>query len=270
VRHERPTPAGAQTDSEIQGMSTAQDRRVALTASADAVRMALDGVVRAPAPSPRRRRERRRIGLHSIGRRTIDGQRASEVSLAQERQRVAAQLHDLVLQDVSFALARARSIAADPSLAPRHAESAVAAGERALAGARAILASLSGRQHAPVLELFETGVRASARDVRLFLELPDEAGAEPDQPTADALVHIGREAVTNAVKHAVPTLIEVSLAREDEWRLTICDNGSGFEAVDVEAGFGLDSLRRSAEELGGSFSITSAPSRGTRIEVTLP
>jgi signal transduction histidine kinase len=251
-------------------MSTAQHRNVPLTASNDAVLRPPDGMVRAPIPAPRRRRERRRIGLHSIGRRAIDMQLASEASLAQERQRVAAELHDRVLQDVSFALARARSIAADPSLAPRHADSAVAAGERALAGARAIVDSLSGRDQTPVLELFETGVQASAMGIRLFLELPAEEGTEPDQPTSDALVHIGREAVMNAAKHAAPTLIEVSLAHEDEWRLTICDNGSGFDPVNVEAGFGLDSLRRSAEELGGTFSITSAPGRGTRIEVTLP
>ncbi len=251
-------------------MSTAQDRSLPLAASKDALGVSLDALLGVPSESPPRRRERRRIGLHSIGRRAIDRQLASEARLAQERQRVAAELHDLVMQDISFALARARTIAADPKLAPRHAEEAVAAGERALAGARSIVESLAGRKRTPVLELFETSVRAAARDIPLSLQLPGQAGSEPDQQTTDALLHIGREAVTNAVKHAAPTRVQVVLAREDEWRLSVIDDGSGFEQRDVSAGFGLDSLRRSAESLGGSFSISAPPGGGTRIEVSLP
>jgi signal transduction histidine kinase len=251
-------------------MSTAQDRSLPLATSKDAHGVSLDAVIGVSSESGRRRRERRRIGLHSIGRRAIDGQLAVEARLAQERRRVAAELHDLVMQDVSFALARARTIAADPTLASRHADEAVAAGERALAGARAILESLAGQKRTPALELFETSVRAAARDIPLSLTLPGEPGSEPDQQTSDALVHIGREAVTNAVKHASPKRVDVVLAREDEWRLTVTDDGCGFAGDDVAAGFGLDSLRRSAELLGGSFAISTAPARGTRIEVSLP
>ncbi len=267
---EMPTPTGAPTDSEIQGVSTAQNRSVPLATPDDVAASSLASVMSGTSDSRSRRRERRRIGLHSIGRRAIDRQIASDARLAQERRRVAAELHDLVMQDISFALARARTIAADPRLASRHADDAVAAGERALAGARAIVESLAGRERVPVLELFESGVRAAARNTPVSIELPAGPGVEPDQQTSDALVHIGREAVTNAVKHGAPSRVAVSLAHDDEWRLTVSDDGSGFEPQSIEAGFGLNSLRRSAEALGGSLSIATSPGHGTRIEVSLP
>jgi signal transduction histidine kinase len=249
-------------------MSTPHNRSLPLRTANDALVLPRDG--RVVADAPRRRRERRRIGVHKIGRRALDRQLASEARLAQERQRVAAELHDLVMQDVSVALACARAIAGAPGVTPAHADAAVAAGERALTGARAIVESLSVRDRLPIIEVFEAGVRAAAREVPLSLKLPGTGTPEPDQPTIDALVHLGREAVTNAVKHAAPTSVEVELAHEDEWRLTVRDDGTGFDPERVQAGFGLDSLRRSAEDLGGSLKILSAPGQGTRVEVSLP
>jgi signal transduction histidine kinase len=250
-------------------MSTAHHRSTPFQAGDDGLVVPLDGLTIPASESPRGRLERRRMGLRSIGRRTIDRQLAGETRLAQERRRVAAELHDLVMQDVSFALACARAIAADPALAERHADAAVAAGERALTGARSIVESLSRRERVPLLELFEAGIRAAARETPLKLELP-ECAAEPDQPTTDALLHIGREAVTNAVKHGAPRRVEVELAHADEWQLTVRDDGRGFEPGRTPTGFGLESLRRSAEALGGSCTILSAPGLGTRVEVSLP
>jgi signal transduction histidine kinase len=94
--------------------------------------------------------ERRRTRPQGIGRRLADRSVALETRLAQERRRLAADVHDLIMQDVSFALARTRAIAADPELAGRHAEDAVAAAERALAGARAIMSGLVEREQRPI------------------------------------------------------------------------------------------------------------------------
>jgi signal transduction histidine kinase len=117
----------------------------------------------------------------------------------------------------------------------------------------------------------EDGVRASARDTALGFDAGGvPTGAQPDRPTLDALVHIAREAVTNAVKHASPTAIEVVLARDDEWRLQVRDDGRGFDAPAASGGFGLQSMRRQAQALGGSLRMTSAPGLGTAVEAVLP
>ena len=231
---------GGQADSETQGMSTVQSR------------------VRAS------RRRSRPAG------RGVERPTALDARLSQERQRVAAEIHDLVMQDVSFALARARAITSDPALAADHAEAAIQAGERALAGARSIVRGLNDRDHRPIAEMIEESVRVAARNAPLTVELPDPSAGRPDQETSDTLVHIAREAVTNAVKHGHPAAVSVSLAHEDEWCLRVSDDGCGFDPEKIDAGFGLDSIARQTDALGGSMKLASSVGQGTVIEVSLP
>jgi NarL family two-component system sensor histidine kinase LiaS len=57
----------------------------------------------------------------------------------------------------------------------------------------------------------------------------------------------------------------------DTVELTIADDGKGFDAETANAtGLGLRLMRERVEALGGSLALTSAPSRGTKIEVRLP
>lgn len=190
--------------------------------------------------------------------------------LATERHRMAADVHDLIMQDLAFALATARTLTDQPTLATQAGE-VVAAGERALAGARGLIGRLAEQDRRPVVEAVEESVRVAARRTPLSFDgsaVP--AHEQPDQPTLATLIHIGREAVTNAVKHADPAAIEVVLEHADEWRLQIRDDGRGFEMTHADRGFGLESMRRHAQALGGSFGVTSAVGSGTTVEVTLP
>lgn len=197
-----------------------------------------------------------------------------EDALARERRRIAAEVHDLVMQDLAFALATARVLADEPVRAPQ-ASVVVAAGERALAGARHVVGGLVAQDRQPVVESVEAGVRTAARSTPLSFDASGvPAGEQPDQPTLDALVHIGREAVTNAIKHTSPTVIEVALERADEWRLLVRDDGRGFDALAAGGsgggGFGLQSMSRHAQALGGLLRVTSSPELGTAVEAMLP
>jgi signal transduction histidine kinase len=87
------------------------------------------------------------------------------------------------------------------------------------------------------------------------------------------LLRIAQEAVHNAVRHANPTVIRVTL----QWDapnlvLQVRDNGSGIAAARLEAseGLGLGNMRERASEIGGRFEIQTAAGRGTNIIVTLP
>ncbi len=195
--------------------------------------------------------------------------RATADALAQERRRIAADVHDLIMQDLAFALATARALADDATRAPL-ASTVVAAGERALAGARHIVGGLADRDRRPVIEAVETTVRTAARHTPVSFDAAVPAGAQPDQWTLDTLVHIGREAVTNAVKHADALAIEVVLEHADEWRLLVRDDGLGFDATGTGGGFGLESMRRHADALGGSLRVRSAAGAGTAVEAILP
>jgi signal transduction histidine kinase len=200
------------------------------------------------------------------------GRAALAEALAAERRRMAADVHDLIMQDLSFALATARTLAADPASAPQ-ASVVVAAGERALAGARDVIGGLVGRDREPVVAAVEDVVLTAARGVPVSFDAAGVASStQPDHLTLQTLLHVGREGVTNAVKHAATRLIEVRLDHADEWRLQVRDHGRGFDPDEVDSGgFGLTSMRRHAETLGGSLRIASAPgSPGTLVEVVLP
>jgi signal transduction histidine kinase len=205
------------------------------------------------------------------GNRRLVGRLAVAQALADERRRMAADVHDLIMQDLSLALATARTLADDPASAPQ-ASIVVAAGERALAGARDVVDGLVGQDRKPVVEAVRSVVRTAARDVPLSFDAKGvPRSSQPDPLTLGTLVHVGREAVTNAVKHADPLLVEVLMVHADEWRLQVRDHGRGFDLATADGGFGLESMQRHVDALGGSLRISStigAP--GTTVEAVLP
>jgi signal transduction histidine kinase len=85
---------------------------------------------------------------------------------------------------------------------------------------------------------------------------------------------IAQEAITNALRHARATRVEVDLQRENgNLRLLIRDNGLGFDAGSVQAqtvGLGLIGIKERAALIGGRAKINSSPNKGTTIEVFLP
>jgi signal transduction histidine kinase len=83
-----------------------------------------------------------------------------------------------------------------------------------------------------------------------------------------------QEAITNAVRHADATQIDVALRRENgKLRLRIRDNGIGFDVESAQAqtaGLGLIGIKERAALVNGRAKIISSPSKGTTIEVVLP
>jgi signal transduction histidine kinase len=96
-------------------------------------------------------------------------------------------------------------------------------------------------------------------------------------PIAPGAVHhlvcIGQEAVTNAVRHGDPTLIELRLRYEaDSLSLIIRDNGQGFQVSDsaIRSGhFGIPVMEERARKLGGVLRLSSTPGLGTEVAVAV-
>jgi signal transduction histidine kinase len=87
------------------------------------------------------------------------------------------------------------------------------------------------------------------------------------------LLRITQEAIHNAVRHADPTLIVVTLRWDaPNLVLQVKDNGSGISAARLEKceGFGLENMRERASEIDGKFEIKTAAGHGTTIIVTMP
>jgi PAS domain S-box-containing protein len=85
------------------------------------------------------------------------------------------------------------------------------------------------------------------------------------------LLHIGQEALTNALKHARPSNFQTRLIfNSKEFRLELRDDGDGFRVKNQHDGMGLAGMRERAEQMGGTLKIASARGKGTTIVVTVP
>lgn len=97
-------------------------------------------------------------------------------------------------------------------------------------------------------------------------QFPVEKGIE------DQLFRILQESVSNTLRHAKATTLDVMLiARDDTVILRIVDNGNGFDIEKVRASsYGLQNMSERAREVGGNCKIISLPDEGTRVEVKIP
>ena len=85
------------------------------------------------------------------------------------------------------------------------------------------------------------------------------------------LLHIGQEALTNALKHARPRNFETRLIFNSKaFRLELRDDGNGLRVKQRHDGLGLAGMRERAEQMGGTLKVASARGKGTTIVVTVP
>jgi signal transduction histidine kinase len=103
------------------------------------------------------------------------------------------------------------------------------------------------------------------------LSLPD-VDPERGDAVATALFRVLQESLTNVARHAQAEKVTVCLAfKNGVWSLSVSDDGLGFIPKPGEPGdIGLVGMRERAQNLGGRFSVTSAPGQGTRIDVAIP
>ncbi|RIX47538.1 MAG: PAS domain S-box protein [Rhodocyclales bacterium GT-UBC] len=103
------------------------------------------------------------------------------------------------------------------------------------------------------------------------LDLPEE-DPQIGGALATALFRILQESLTNIARHAQASAVNITLTHQSgAWLMTIQDNGLGFDTTTQRGhGIGLIGMRERAQILGGTFSLSSSPTSGTRIEVRVP
>ncbi len=107
----------------------------------------------------------------------------------------------------------------------------------------------------------------------LVCDLRADGDLELDDAPKSAVFRIVQEALTNVARHAKASRVEVRVARdEDAVSIAVRDNGVGFNMPDERSRYsrGLLGMRERAYLLGGTFSIVSAPGKGTSLEVRIP
>ncbi|MCR2746841.1 sensor histidine kinase [Limnobacter parvus] len=108
-------------------------------------------------------------------------------------------------------------------------------------------------------------------DIPVEMELPEQALPLP-QSQSLALFRIAQESLTNVRKYAGATQVKMSLFREAEQViLSIQDNGIGFDTQHVEMhGHGIAGIKHRTQMFSGNLTLTSAPGKGTLLEVHMP
>jgi signal transduction histidine kinase len=128
-------------------------------------------------------------------------------------------------------------------------------------------------------ELDELGLEAALEALAhrraadsLELSIDADLGGTRLPPSVESTIYrLVQEALTNAEKHASATHVNVRIsARDGSVELRVADDGCGFDAGAVAAGFGLVGMRERAALLRGVFEIQSAPGHGTVVRAELP
>ena len=207
-------------------------------------------------------------------------------ALTDERTRLAREIHDTLAQaftGVSLQLEAVRSLTDQPDPIAQNLNKAQPFIRRARDLARQGLSEARRSVQALRSEALETdalpealrkALRQTQRDTNLTTHFHLEGAPTPLPDDLQLnLLRIAQEAITNALRHAHATQLDLTLSFTPQAiRLNILDNGIGFKLqslVDV-TGFGLIGIRERSARFNGTVQITSNPNQGTLIEVTIP
>ncbi len=195
----------------------------------------------------------------------------------EERERIARELHDTLLQGTQGLILRLHAasqrlpqddpLRAELGRAMDLAEQAVTEGRERVQGLRQT--ALGTRELGAALLLVRDEVHGSAPAIALVLE------GEPRtlMPcAAEELYLIGREALLNAIRHARAEAIEIEVGYGHRvLRLRVRDDGIGLPEGDAgrPGHFGISGMRERAERLGAEFQLWSRPSAGTEVHVNV-
>jgi signal transduction histidine kinase len=192
-----------------------------------------------------------------------------EVAIYEERDRLARDLHDTVIQRLFAIGLSLQSMQANPS-ASRNGDrlkSTIADVDDTIRQVRTSIFELGsdglGRgARDSVLSLLEDLRPVVGFDVHTSFEGPIDT-VVPDL-VREHLLAVIREAVTNIGRHAQATKATLAIAATDgQCRLRIEDNGCGMvESESISGGLGLGNLRRRAEKLHGQFEVVSPAAGG--------
>lgn len=209
-----------------------------------------------------------------------------EVLKAQEdeRRRVSRDLHDVIAQTltgISLRLANLKTESTDSS--PRAFGLKLAQTQRLVLKSVNLVHGFARDLRPAVLDdlglipALHSLLKSVAARTGLGTRLTAHAGAEKfDIDRRTVLFRVAQEALTNVVRHAHATRVEVVIAKTpDGFCMTVKDDGQSFSAEDVlRTGggqhLGLLGMRERLEMVAGRFTIESSPGKGTVITADLP
>jgi signal transduction histidine kinase len=203
-----------------------------------------------------------------------------ELSVVEERNRLARELHDAMTQNLFSLTLTAEAAAALVHTDPARAEAEIDRVRALARDTQAELRSLIFELRPPQLEA-DGLVATVGKDLEVLgrahglkADLRVDGTPELDSAVEVELYRIVQEALNNAVRHAQAETIAVEVdASDGDITITVRDDGVGFDPgarAIRERRLGLTSMRERAERLGGTFSVETAREAGTVVRVEVP
>ena len=199
-------------------------------------------------------------------------------ALVEDRERIAKELHDDVIQSLfaeGMALQSSLAVVNNPDAMETRITQAVEHIDRVIRDLRNYIFALTPGATAD--RTLERSIReiaqsfAEASNTEIDVDIDVRTAARLSNRAADIL-HVAREAVSNAVRHSGGDRIRIGLISSGSVALLeVSDNGKGFHPGEmVGRGNGLTNLRARAESVSGELEIESAPGRGTWVRLRIP
>jgi signal transduction histidine kinase len=201
---------------------------------------------------------------------------AERLGLLEDRDRIAKDLHDVVIQRlfaVAMTLMSAVRLVEHPEASSRL-QSAIDELDNTIRQIRSTIFALQTprEQGAPSLRAQIVDVVEAARGHLGFMPGLSMEGQLDNGVPAEVAEHLSavlREALSNVVRHAKASRADVTARTHEGWlTLVVEDNGVGVPAEGRRSG--LRNLEERADRLGGSFDVTSPESGGTRLHWRVP
>lgn len=202
--------------------------------------------------------------------------RVQELALIEDRERIARDLHDTVIQRLfatGLALqGTARLVQSDPPMAASRIEMAVDDLDLTVKYIRTAIFGLEGTRVAAtgarrqVLDVVEEATRPLGFEPRVLIDGPLDSA--PDDNLVKDLLAVLREALSNVARHANASRATVDvIVDQDQVMLRVTDNGVGPPPADGDGGgLGLGNMATRAERHGGTLSLDPAKGGGTTLE----
>jgi signal transduction histidine kinase len=206
---------------------------------------------------------------------------AREAGIADERRRLAAEIHDTIAQGLTGIIAQLQVVAntTDPATVTEHVGRATELARHSLGEARRSVQNLApaGLSYDGLPEALRKAVDQWAERTGVPAELTVTGAAQHLHGEVSAtILRITQEALANVAKHAAALRVGVTLSfMDDEVTVDIRDDGNGFDPLALTprtgtGGFGLDGMRARAERIAGSLTVESEPGFGTAVSARLP
>ena len=192
-----------------------------------------------------------------------------------ERSRISRDLHDVVLQDLTYALQKVQ-LSRTQHDGGAGLDEAVAALGRSVRGLRSAVYDLSveAEDHSRFLRSLETLVELNREmypECEFGLEVRENFPEELPEERSRDLLRIVQEALANTRRHsgARHAWIVAGTLPGKLW-VEVSDDGRGFDPAGMSAGTGTRGMRERARALGGELVISSRPDGGTRVRFEMP